>query len=52
VFLAFGLVVAGLIFRALLTLVLVVLISIVLAIPLSAFAGLLGRLRVPRALRS
>lgn len=48
VFLAFGLVVAGLIFRALLTLVLAVLIVVVLAIPLSAFAELLTRARIPR----
>ncbi|HWF24020.1 MAG TPA: AI-2E family transporter, partial [Solirubrobacteraceae bacterium] len=48
VLLAFGLVVAGLIFRQLATLVLGVLIVVVLAIPLSAFADLLGRLRVPR----
>jgi predicted PurR-regulated permease PerM len=48
VLLAFGLVVTGLIFRQLATLVLGVLIVVVLAIPLSAFADLLGRLRVPR----
>ncbi|HWC86347.1 MAG TPA: AI-2E family transporter [Solirubrobacteraceae bacterium] len=50
VFLAFGLVVAGLIFRQLATLVLGVLIVVVLAIPLAAFADLLGRFRVPRPL--
>lgn len=46
--LAFGLVVAGLIFRQLLTLVLAVLIVVVLAIPLAAFAELLERFRIPR----
>ncbi|HWF73793.1 MAG TPA: AI-2E family transporter [Solirubrobacteraceae bacterium] len=50
VLLAFGLVVAALIFRALLTLVLAVLIVVVLAIPLSSFATVLERLRIPRAL--
>lgn len=50
VLLAFGLVVAGLIFRALVTLLLALLIVVVLAIPLAALAGRLERLRVPRAL--
>lgn len=50
VLLAFGLVVAGLIFRELATLVLGVLIVVVLAIPLSSFADGLGRFRVPRPL--
>ncbi|HWF36349.1 MAG TPA: AI-2E family transporter [Solirubrobacteraceae bacterium] len=50
VLLAFGLVVAALIFRALLTLILAILIVIVLAIPLSAFASLLERARIPRPL--
>lgn len=50
VLLAFGLVVAGLIFRALATLLLALLIVVVLAIPLAATATRLQRLRVPRAL--
>jgi predicted PurR-regulated permease PerM len=50
VLLAFVLVVAGLIFRALITLVLAVLIVIVLALPLSAFATLLKRRGVPRGI--
>lgn len=49
VFLAFGLVVAGLVFRQLATLVLAVLIVVILAIPLAALATGLGRLRIPRA---
>ncbi len=49
VLLAFALIVAGLIFQALMTLVLAVLIVIVLALPLSAFASLLERYKVPRA---
>lgn len=48
VLLAFALVVAGLIFRALITLILAVLIVVILALPLSAFAGLLQRHGVPR----
>jgi hypothetical protein len=50
VLLAFGLVVAGLIFEQLITLVLVVLIVVIIAAPLSAFASLLQRARVPRAI--
>jgi predicted PurR-regulated permease PerM len=50
VLLAFGLVVAGLIFRELLDLVLAVLIVVVLAIPLAAFAEHLARFKVPRPL--
>src|SRR5205814_9904612 len=43
VLLAFGLVIAALIFQALVSLILAVLIVIVLALPLSAFASLLER---------
>lgn len=50
VLLAFGLVVAGLVFQQLLTLVLGVLIVVIIAMPLGAFADLLTRLHVPRAL--
>jgi len=50
VLLAFGLVVAGLIFRQLSTLVLAVMIVVILALPLSAFASRLERHGVPRAL--
>jgi predicted PurR-regulated permease PerM len=50
VLLAFALVVAALLFKALITLILAVLIVIVLALPLSAFASLLERRRVPRAI--
>ncbi len=50
VLLAFGLVVAGLIFRQLATLVLAVLIVVIIALPLAEFAALLTRLRIPRAL--
>ena len=50
VLLAFGLVVAGLVFRQLKTLVLAVLIVAVIALPLSAFATQLGRVGVPRAI--
>jgi predicted PurR-regulated permease PerM len=49
VLLAFALVVAALLFNALATLILAVLIVIVLALPLSAFATMLERRRVPRA---
>ncbi len=48
--LAFGLVVAGLIFRQLATLVLAMLIVVVLAIPLAAGASWLARFGVPRGL--
>ncbi len=50
VFLAFGLVVAGLIFEQLITLVLAVLIVVIIATPLSAFASLLQRVGIPRAI--
>jgi len=50
VLLAFGLVVAGLIFEQLITLVLAVLIVVIIATPLSALASLLQRVRVPRAI--
>jgi predicted PurR-regulated permease PerM len=50
VLLAFGLVVAGLIFEKIVTLVLAVLIVVIIATPLSAFASLLQRLKVPRAI--
>ncbi|HTU84241.1 MAG TPA: AI-2E family transporter [Solirubrobacteraceae bacterium] len=50
VLLAFGLVVAAMIFRALTSLVLGVLIVAIIAAPLSAFADLLQRWRIPRAI--
>jgi predicted PurR-regulated permease PerM len=50
VLLAFGLVVAGLIFEQLVTLILAVLIVVVIALPLSAFADALQRLGIPRAI--
>ena len=50
VLLAFGLVVAGLVFEQIITLVLAVLIVVIIATPLSAFASLLQRVRVPRAI--
>ena len=50
VLLAFGLVIAAMIFEALVTLVLGVLIVVIIAAPLSAFADLLARWRIPRAL--
>ena len=49
VLLAFGLVIAAMIFQALTSLVLGVLIVVIIATPLSAFADLLQRWRVPRA---
>ncbi len=49
VLLAFGLVVLGLIFRQLATLVLAVLIVVIVALPLAEFATLMTRLRIPRA---
>ncbi len=49
VLLAFGLVVLGLIFRQLATLVLAVLIVVIIALPLAEFATLMTRLRIPRA---
>jgi predicted PurR-regulated permease PerM len=48
VLLAFGLIVAGLIFKQLASLVLAVLIVVIIALPLSSFATLLERVRVPR----
>jgi len=50
VLLAFGLVIAAMIFEALATLVLGVLIVVIIAAPLSAFADMLGRWRIPRAI--
>jgi predicted PurR-regulated permease PerM len=50
VLLAFGLVVAALIVRQLLSLVLAVMIVVIIALPLSACATFLGRFGVPRAL--
>lgn len=50
VLLAFGLVVTGLVFQQLTTLVLAVLIVVIIALPLGAFATVLGRFGVPRAL--
>jgi predicted PurR-regulated permease PerM len=49
ILLAFGLVIAAMIFQALSTLVLGVLIVVVIASPLAAFADLLERWHVPRA---
>lgn len=46
--LAFALVVAALIFNQLITLIMGVLIVVIIAMPLSAFADLLGRARIPR----
>jgi len=48
VLLAFGLVIAAMIFQALASLVLGVLIVVIIATPLSAFADMLQRWRVPR----
>ena len=48
VLLAGALVAAVLIFQALTTLVLLVLVTVLIAIPLAAFAGLLERFRIPR----
>ncbi len=50
VLLAFGLVVAGLVFRQLISLVLAVMIVVIIALPLSAFATQLARVGVHRAL--
>ncbi|MGI8904089.1 MAG: AI-2E family transporter [Solirubrobacteraceae bacterium] len=50
VLLAFGLIVAGLVFEQLATLVLAVLIVVITALALAAFATRLERFRVPRAL--
>jgi predicted PurR-regulated permease PerM len=49
VLLAFGLVIAAMIAQALATLILGVLIVVIIAVPLSAFADQLQRVRVPRA---
>jgi predicted PurR-regulated permease PerM len=49
VLLAFGLVVAGLLFQALTSLVLGVLVVVIIAAPLAAFADMLQRWRIPRA---
>jgi len=48
VLLAFGLVVAGLVFRQLISLVLAILIVVIIALPISSFASRLQRLGVPR----
>jgi len=48
VLLAFGLIVAGLVFQQLVTLILAVLIVVIVALPLSAFATTLERFGVPR----
>jgi predicted PurR-regulated permease PerM len=50
VLLAFGLVIAAMIFQALSSLILGVLIVVIIAAPLSAFADLLHRWHVPRAI--
>jgi predicted PurR-regulated permease PerM len=50
VLLAFGLVVAGLIFQQLATLVLAVLIVVIIALPLSSLASTLARFGIPRGL--
>lgn len=50
VLLAFGLAVAGLIFKQIVTLVLAVLIVVIIALPVSAFASALQRIGVPRGL--
>lgn len=48
VLLAFGLIVAGMIFQQLATLVLAVLIVVIIAVPLSSFASMLERRGIPR----
>ena len=50
VLLAFGLAVAGLIFNQITTLILAVLIVVIIALPLSAFASLLQRIGIPRGI--
>ena len=50
VLLAFGLAVGGLIFEQIITLVLAMLIVVVIALPLSAFASALQRVGIPRAI--
>ena len=49
VLLAFGLVVAGLVFKQLVTLALAVLIVVIISLPLAGLAEALSRFRVPRA---
>jgi predicted PurR-regulated permease PerM len=49
VLLAFGLVVAGLVFQQLVTLALAVLIVVIISLPLAGCASMLARFRVPRA---
>ncbi len=50
VLLAFGLAVAGLIFKQIVTLVLAVLIVVIIALPLSTFASTLQRIGIPRGI--
>src|SRR2546423_7971295 len=51
VLLAFALVIAALIFKALITLIMALLIVVIVALPLSAFASFLKRTaRIPRAI--
>jgi predicted PurR-regulated permease PerM len=50
VLLAFGLVVAGLIFRQLVTLILGVMVVVIISSPLGALADLMQRYRIPRAI--
>lgn len=50
VLLAFGLLVVALIFHTLVTLILAVLIMVIIALPMAAFADLLKRWHVPRAI--
>lgn len=50
ILLAFGLVIAAIIFQALISLVLGVLIVVIIAAPLAAFADVLQRWRIPRAI--
>jgi predicted PurR-regulated permease PerM len=50
IILAFALVVLGLVFRQLVSLVLAVLIVVIIALPLSSFASLLQRVGVPRGI--
>jgi predicted PurR-regulated permease PerM len=50
VLLAFGLAVGGLIFKQITSLILAVLIVVIIALPLSAFASLLQRMGIPRAI--
>jgi predicted PurR-regulated permease PerM len=50
IILAFALVVLGLVFRQLISLVLAVLIVVIIALPLSSFASLLQRVGVPRGI--